>query len=47
MQRDKNMVETLKFVYVMILFLSLFLFTKDVDGGELFFHPFNISFWSF
>nr|QQO74661.1 nodule-specific cysteine-rich peptide G45 [Pisum sativum] len=31
MQRDTNMTETFKFIYVIILFLTLFLVAKTVD----------------
>nr|AFK36575.1 unknown [Medicago truncatula] len=32
MYREKNMAKTLKFVYVIVLFLSLFLAAKNIDG---------------
>jgi len=35
------MVKTLKFLYVMVLFLSLFLVTKNIDDN-LFFYPFPL-----
>ncbi|AES86783.1 putative Late nodulin [Medicago truncatula] len=34
MERGKNMVELLKFVYVMILFLFLFFVTTEACGGK-------------
>jgi len=40
MQREKkNMAKPLKFFYAMILFLSLFLVAKEVDGKP-YFHSF-------
>jgi len=36
MQRDNNMAKTLKFVYTMILFLSLFIVAKEVHGKPFF-----------
>lgn len=44
MQREKNMTKTFKFVIATILFLTLFLIVKNVDG-KLFFHPIQISFF--
>ncbi|KEH33005.1 Nodule Cysteine-Rich (NCR) secreted peptide [Medicago truncatula] len=32
MYREKNMAKTLKFVYVIVLFLSLFLAAKNIDA---------------
>jgi len=42
-QKEKNMTSFLKFVYIMVIFLSLFLFATDVKG-MLFFHPFCFSY---
>jgi len=38
------MAKSLKFVYAMILFIFLFLITKNVDG-DILFHPFQIVFF--
>jgi hypothetical protein len=35
------MAKTLKFVYVIVLFLCLFLVAKNIDGG-IFIYPFSI-----
>jgi len=43
MQRENNMAKTIKFVYPMILFLSLFIVAKEVHG-EPFFLPFQFLF---
>jgi hypothetical protein len=45
-QRTIIMAEVLKFIYVMILLLSLlFVATKVCGGGKSFFHHFQISFF--
>jgi len=43
-KREKKMANTLKFVYVTILFTSLFLFAKNVVGEFLFFVFFKFSY---
>jgi hypothetical protein len=40
MQREKDMAETLKFVYIMILFLFLFFVAAKANTGKPFVHPF-------
>jgi hypothetical protein len=40
MQREKDMAETLKFVYTMILFLFLFFVAVEANTGKPFVHPF-------
>jgi len=40
------MAKTLQFVYYMILFISLFIVAKIINGN-IFFYPFQIFFFSF
>jgi len=46
MQIHKYMAKILQFVYYMILFISLFLIAKNINGNIYFYH-FQIFFFSF
>jgi hypothetical protein len=38
MQGGENMVEAIKFIHVMLIFLFLFLVAMNVDGTPFFYH---------